>query len=258
MKLTGNTILITGGSAGIGLAMAKEFLGIGNQVIITGRNAARLEAARKEAPGLESIQSDAADPHAVRSLAAQVQERFPQMNVLVNNAGVFIPRNHTAPAADLVDLTAELDVNLAGPIRMVSVFIEQLKANRGTIVNVSSGLAFVPLQLGPIYCATKAALHSYTISLRQQLKGQPVEVIELMPPAVYTDLTAGMPDDGDFKMMTTEELMKETFKGLRAGRPEIRPGQANQLYWMSRIAPGFINAQLEKGAKPLVPPPESA
>lgn len=257
MKLQGNTILLTGGSAGIGLALAKEFVALGNKVIITGRNAEKLDAARNEVPALETIQSDAADPEAVRSLAVQVKERFPEMNVLLNNAGVFIARNHTGPTEDLVGLTAELDINLAAPIRMVSVFIDQLKANRGTIINVSSGLAFVPLQLSPVYCATKAALHSYTMSLRQQLKGESVEVIELMPPAVHTALTAGMPEDGDFKIMTTEELMKETFKGLRAERLEIRPGQANQLYWMSRIAPGFINAQLEKGSKSLVPSPES-
>ena len=94
------------------------------------------------------------------------------------------------------------------------------------------------------------------MALRQQLKDQGVEVIELMPPAVKTALTADLPEDGDFKIMTTDELVKETFKGLRAGRDEIRPGQANQLHWMSRIAPGFINAQLEKGSKALVPPPE--
>ena len=257
MKLQGNTILITGGSAGIGLALAKQFASLGNEVVITGRNADKLEAARQETPALEIIQSDAADPVAVQALAAEVAERFPAMNVLVNNAGVMIPRNHTGPANDLVALTAELDVNLAGPIRMVSVLIDRLKANQGTIINVSSGLAFVPLQLSPIYCATKAALHSYTISLRQQLKDEGVEVIELMPPAVRTELTADMPEDGDFKILTTAELMDETFKGLRAGRLEIRPGQANQLYWMSRVAPGFINAQLEKGSKAMVPPPES-
>ena len=255
MKLHGNTILVTGGSAGIGLALAKEFVSLGNKVIITGRNAAKLEAARNATPELEIIQSDAADPDAVKALAAQVDQNYPSLNVLVNNAGVFIPRNHTVGANDLVGLTSELDVNVAGPIRTVSVFIDRLKANHGTIINVSSGLAFVPLQVGPIYCATKAALHSYTIALRQQLKDQGVEVIELMPPAVRTELTADLPEDGDFKMITTEQLVTETFKGLRAGREEIRPGQANQLYWMSRIAPGFINAQLAKGSKDLVPPP---
>ncbi len=258
MKLQGNTILITGGSAGIGLAMAKKFVSLGNKVIVTGRNADKLEAARKETPALEIIRSDAADPGAVQTLAAEVGDRFPKMNVLVNNAGVMIPRNHTGPNGDLVALTAELDINLAGPIRMVSVLINRLKANRGTIINVSSGLAFVPLQLSPIYCATKTALHSYTMSLRQQLKDEGVEVIELMPPAVHTELTADMPDDGDFKVLTTDEPMEGTFKGLHGGGLEIRPGQANQLYRMSRIAPGFINAQLERGAKSMVPPPESA
>lgn len=258
MKLQGNTILITGGGSGIGLALAKEFVSLGNKVIITGRNADKLAAARQETPALEIIQSDAADPDAVRALAVEVEDRFPEMNVLVNNAGVFVPRNHTGPTEDLVGLTAELDINLAGPIRMVSVLIDRLKANRGTIINVSSGLAFVPLQLSPIYCATKAAIHSYTMALRQQLRHERVEVIELMPPAVHTALTADMPDDGDFKIMTTDELVEGTFKGLRAGRLEIRPGQANQLYWMSRIAPGFINAQLEKGSKAMIPPPESA
>lgn len=257
MKLQGNTILLTGGSAGIGLALAKEFVSLGNKVIITGRNAEKLEAARQETPALETIQSDAADPEAVRALGAQVKERFPDMNVLVNNAGVFIPRNHTTSSDDLEGLTAELDVNFAGPIRMVSVFIDQLKAKRGAILNVSSGLAFVPLPLSPIYCATKAALHSFTLSLRAQLEDEGVEVIELMPPAVRTELTADRPDDGDFKIISTEQLIKETFHGLRAGRDEIRPGQANQLYWMSRIAPGFINAQLAKGSKAMIPPPES-
>lgn len=256
MKLDGNTILITGGSAGIGLAMAKQFLALGNKVIITARNPDKLETAKREAPALETYRSDAADPEAVKALAAYVDEHHPDLNVLVNNAGVMIPRNHSTSAQDLIDLTAEIDVNLSGPIRIVSALTDRLKANRGTIINVSSGLAFVPLQLSPIYCATKAGIHSYSISLRQQLKDEGVEVIELMPPAVHTDLTADMPDDGDFKIMTTDELMKETIKGLRAGKVEIRPGQANQLHWMSRIAPGFINAQLEKGSKGMIPPPE--
>lgn len=256
MKLDGNTILITGGSAGIGLAMAKQFLALGNKVIVTGRNPDKLEAARREAPALVTYRSDAADPEAVKALAAYVDEHHPDLNVLVNNAGVMIPRNHTTSAQDLIDLTAEIDVNLSGPIRIVAALTDRLKANRGTIINVSSGLAFVPLQLSPVYCATKAGMHSYSISLRQQLKDEGVEVIELMPPAVHTDLTADMPDDGDFKIMTTDELMKETIKGLRAGKVEIRPGQANQLHWMSRIAPAFINAQLEKGSKGMIPPPE--
>lgn len=256
MRLQGNTILITGGSAGIGLALAKEFVALGNRVIVTGRSAEKLEAARAEVPEVETIQGDVADPDAVRALAARVESDYPDLNVLINNAGVFIARNHTGPSKDLVGLTSEIDINLSGPIRIISVLIDRLKANHGTIINVSSGLAFVPLQSSPIYCATKAAMHSYTIALRQQLKQSGVEVIELMPPAVKTALTADLPEDGDFKIMTTEELMAETFKGLRSEKVEIRPGQANQLHWMSRIAPSFINAQLEKGSAGLIPPPE--
>jgi len=252
MNLTGRTILLTGGSAGIGLAFAKKFVELGNTVIITGRNQAKLEAAKAAVPELHIIQSDAADLDAVAALGARIDADFPQLDVLMNNAGTFISRNLTTRAGDLAELTQELDINVAGPIRTVSVLIDRLRANQGAIINVSSGLAYVPIQSGPIYCATKAALHSYTISLRQQLKGQ-VEVFELMPPAVKTDLTADIPEDGAFPMLTTDALVNATIPALQAGKLEIRPGQANQLHWMSRIAPGFINGQLEKGSAAMVP-----
>ena len=160
MKLSGNTVLITGGSAGIGLALAKEFVGLGNEVIVTGRNPDRLAEAAQAVPGLKTLQSDASKPEAVQALAAAVDADYPALNVLVNNAGTFIPRNLTGPAKDLQSLTFEIDVNLSGPIWTTSVLIDRLKANKGTIINVSSGLAFVPLQLSPIYCATKAAIHA--------------------------------------------------------------------------------------------------
>lgn len=254
MKLTDRTILITGGSAGIGLAFAQKFLSLGNTVIITGRNQAKLDAAVAANPGLHSIQCDAADPDALRALAARIDAEFPKLDVLMNNAGVFIYRNLTTGTDDLLELTREIDINLTGSIRTISVLIDRLKANNGTLINVSSGLAYVPLQAAPIYCATKAALHSYTVTLRQQLKGQ-LEVIELMPPAVKTDLTAELPEDGAFTLMTTDELVKTTFAKFKSGAEEIRPGQAGQLHWMSRIAPGFINGQLEKGSASLVPKP---
>lgn len=253
MELSGRTILITGGSAGIGLAFARTFVELGNTVIITGRSQAKLDRAKAEVPALHTIACDAADPEAVRALGQRIDADFPQLDVLFNNAGVFDYRNLTTASDDLVELTRELDINIAGPIRTVSVLVERLTANAGTIVNVSSGLAFVPLQCAPIYCATKAALHSYTTTLRQQLEGR-VKVVELMPPAVHTELTADLPADGDFAVITTEQLLAETLPALRKGADEIRPGQSNQLHWMSRIAPGFINAQLAKGGAGLVPP----
>jgi uncharacterized oxidoreductase len=160
-------------------------------------------------------------------------------------------RNLSVPS-DLGGITSEIDVNLAGPIRLVSALIDQLKSNKGTIINVSSGLAFVPLQAAPIYCSTKAAMHSYTISLRQQLADHGVEVIELMPPAVRTDL-AKLPDDGSVQVITTDVLVDATMKALAKGAKEIRPGQANGLRFMSRVAPGFIEGQLAKNSKRLIP-----
>jgi uncharacterized oxidoreductase len=252
MKLEGRTILLTGGSAGIGLRFAQEFLRLGNTVIVTGRSAAKLQAAKEEHPELHTIQCDASDPKAVKALAERVKSEFPKLDVLMNNAGVFHFQNVLHQTDDLESLTRELDINVKGPIWTLNVLVETLIANKGTLINVSSGLAFVPIQCAPVYCATKAALHNWTISVRQQLAGK-VEVIELMPPAVKTRLTSDIPEGGDFKIITTDELLEASLKGLRSGATEIRPGQANQLHWMSRIAPGFINGQLAKGSAELVP-----
>jgi uncharacterized oxidoreductase len=253
MKLSGRTILITGGSAGIGLAFAAKFIELGNEVIVTGRDRARLDEAKARHPKLHTIVSDVADIASVTALAAEVSARFPKLDVLMNNAGILVHRNVARGTTDLAALTTELDINVAGTIRTTAAFVELLKANHGAIINVTSGLAFVPLPSAPIYCATKAALHSYTMSLRFQLQDAGVEVVELMPPAIDTAINAGMPKDGDVKLISTDELVALTMPGLLAGDPEIRPGQANQLHWMSRIAPGFINGQLWKGSKGFVP-----
>src|SRR3954451_23840372 len=147
---------------------------------------------------------------------------------------------------------AEVNINVGGVIRMTSTFVDVLAANKGTLINVSSGLAFVPLPSAPIYSATKAAVHSYTQSLRFQLQEAGVEVIELMPPAVKTDLTADLPE-GSLKLITTDELVKQSFAALKAGVLEIRPGQAKQLAFLRRLAPDFINGQLWEASKKLVP-----
>jgi uncharacterized oxidoreductase len=181
-----------------------------------------------------------------------VRKEFPRLDVLMNNAGVGGAMNLTVPASDLATLTSEIDINLGGVIRMTSALIDVITANKGTIINVSSGLAFVPLASNAIYCATKAAVHSYTQSLRFQLEDSGVEVIELMPPAVRTDLTDEFAAH-DIKMITTDKLISLSFAALRAGKMEIRPGQSQLLAFMSRVAPGFINRQLWKASKALVP-----
>jgi uncharacterized oxidoreductase len=252
MRLNGRTILITGGSAGIGLAFALKFLELGNEVIVTGRRQAVLDQVKAKYPKLRTIQSDVADPAQIAALAVRVKSDFPKLDVLMNNAGIMLQKNLKAPAADLAGLMAEMNVNVGGVISTTSAFIDILRTNKGTVINTSSALAFVPLPSAPIYSATKAAIHSYTQSLRFQLEETGVEVIELMPPGVNTDMTAGFAEGG-VSVITTDELVKQSFAALRSGALEIRPGQAKQLAFLRRLAPNFINRQLWKASKKLVP-----
>ena len=252
MKLAGRTILITGGSSGIGLAFAHKFLELGNQVIVTGRRQSVLDELRANYPKLHTIQSDVADPAQVAALAARVKTDFPKLDVLMNNAGILLYKNLKSPVADLTGLMAEMNVNVGGVIGTTSALIDVLMRNKGTVINVSSGLAFVPLPAAPIYSATKAAIHSYTQSLRFQLEETGVEVIELMPPAVKTDMTTELAEGGG-TVISTDELVKQSFALLKTGTLEIRPGQSKQLAFMRRLAPDFINRQLWKASKKLVP-----
>ena len=190
MQRDGNTILITGGGSGIGEALAHRLHDLGNTVVIAGRRAEALEKAAEGRPNMHTIVLDIEDAGAIERFAAQVVAEHPDLNVLVNNAGImrFEPLD---TRRDLVDAEATITTNLLGPIRLTNALIEHLTAqDHAAIVNVTSGLAFVPLVATPTYNATKAAIHSYTVSLRQALQGK-VEVIELAPPAVQTGLTPG-------------------------------------------------------------------
>ena len=252
MKLTGRTILITGGSAGIGLAFALKFLELGNAVIVTGRRQTVLNEVKAKYPKLHTIQGDVADFAQIATLASRVKAEYPELDVLMNNAGIMINRNLKAAATDLAGLMSEMNVNVGGVIGTTSALIDVLTGNKGTVINVSSGLAFVPLPAAPIYSATKAAIHSYTQSLRFQLEETGVEVIELMPPAVKTDMTTELAEGGG-TVISTDELVKQSFALLKTGTLEIRPGQSKQLAFMRRLAPNFINRQLWKASKKLVP-----
>jgi len=251
MKVSGRTILITGGSTGIGLAFARKFLEFGNEVIVTGRRQAALDTVKANFPKLHTIQSDAGDSQQIAALAERVKAQFPKLDVLFNNAGVGVFKNLRAPDSDLAGLLDEVNVNIGGVIRMTSALIDILTANKGAVINVSSALAFAPVPALPIYSATKAAVHSYTQSLRFQLEGSGVEIIELMPPSVKTDLGSHLA--GAFKMLTTDQLVEQTFAALKAGKQEIRPGQAKLVALMRRLAPDFINRQFWKASEPLVP-----
>ena len=254
MKLKERTVLITGGSSGIGQELAKQLLRRGNTVIVTGRDQSRLDATSRNLPGVHVIRSDVGDPAGVVSLYETVTRRFPKLDTLVNNAGIMRNLNLSLPR-ELQDATREIDINLCGPIWMVQQFLPHLRTREDAlIVNVSSGLAFVPLPIAPMYCATKAALHSYTQSLRAQLAGSRVTVVELAPPGTETPLFRGEFAEemrGQTGMDVTV-LAARAIAGIEAGRLEIRPGLANVLKMMSRVAPNLMLKQMTKmvAAKP--------
>jgi uncharacterized oxidoreductase len=249
MQLDGNTILITGGTSGIGLELTKQLLDRQNTVIVTGRNKEKLDQAKKQFPQVHVIQSDVSQTKEIQALCDKVTREFPGLNFLINNAGVMRTINLNAEISPQEDFTQEIDINLKGPIRMVRAFLPHLrKKPHGAIVNVSSGLAFVPLPTAPVYCSTKAALHSYTLSLRVQLKLTNVKVFELAPPATQTELLADF-DPEDMKgisIMKVDEMVRVALIGIEQDKYEIRPGQSNQLKFMSRLAPDFILRQMSK------------
>jgi uncharacterized oxidoreductase len=248
MKLDGNTILITGGTSGIGFELAKELLKLQNTVIITGRHADRLERAKAQLPQVHTVQSDVSRIEEIDALFARVTGEFPALNVLVNNAGVMRTINLHTEDQGMEELTREIDTNFKGPVWMVKRFLPQLKkVPSAAIVNVSSGLAFVPLPSCPVYCATKAAMNSFTRSLRVQLKRTAVKVFELAPPATETELfDTKSPDMEGVAIMKVDELVRQFIKGFQKDQLEIRPGQANSLKFMNRVAPEFILEQLSK------------
>ncbi len=249
MKLSGNTVLITGGTSGIGLQTAKELLARGNKVIVTGRDPKRLEETQRALPKVVAIQSDAGKSQGHRGLPAdRVGREFPSLNVLMNNAGHMRSINLQEPATALDELTAEIDTNLKGLIWATSAFLSLLKKQpEAALVNVSSGLAFVPLPIAPIYCATKAAVHSFSRSLRVQLRNTHVRVFELAPPATETNLFDLKSTEMEgVKTMKVDELVRHFLEGFEKNQSEIRPGQANQLKFMNRVAPEFIFSMLSK------------
>lgn len=192
MQISGNTVLVTGGASGIGLALAQAFLAAGSNVIIAGRRQSALDAAVAANPGLVAYALDVEDAASLPSFAAMVTKAHPALNVLVNNAGIMRAEDLRAAPGFVPDAEAMVATNLLGPIRMTAALLPHLQGQaRGAIINVTSGLAFVPLAMTPTYSATKAALHSWTQSLRHQLRDTALEILELAPPQVQTELMPG-------------------------------------------------------------------
>jgi uncharacterized oxidoreductase len=214
MKLTGNTILITGGGSGIGRGLAEAFHKLGNKVIIAGRRKQALDDTTAANPGMESMALDIENAASIRAFANEMAAKYPALNVVMQNAGIMRPENFHAYQEDLADAESIIATNLLGPIRLNAALLTQLqKQPSATIMTVSSGLAFVPLSLTPTYCATKAAIHSYTQSLRYQLKSTAIEVLELIPPYVQTDLMGGAEDP---RAMPIDKYIAEVMEILKA------------------------------------------
>jgi len=210
MKMTQNTILITGGGSGLGRGLAEAFHALGNQIVIAGRAQNKLDAVTAANPGMESLTVDMADAGSIRTFAAQVTRDHPQLNVLINMAGVMHAENLLDQPDPPADAEATIATNLLGPIRLTAALMPALlRQPHAAVMNVSSGLAFVPLAMTPTYCATKAAIHSYTESLRYQLKDTSVQVLELVPPYVQTGLM-GEHQANDPMAMPLADFIAET------------------------------------------------
>lgn len=241
-------VLITGGGSGIGLALAQKFLQHGNTVIITGRNLSKLEKVKAETPDLHIFQSDVTKEEDVKKLVGQVQEEFGGIDILVNNAGIMNLVDAGNESNDLQKQFQEIEINYHAPIRMLHHFLPQLKKSKhAVLINVSSGLAYVPFAQAPVYSGTKSALHFWTEGIRPQLKPHNIRVVELLPPVVDTKLAhdADLKDDS-LTPMPTQELADSFWKDYTKGKEEITPGMSTQLKWMSRLAPKFIFNQLNK------------
>lgn len=214
MKLTGNTILITGGGSGIGRALAEAFHARGNQVIIAGRRQAALDEVVRANPGMAALTLDIGNAAAIRDFAAQLTARFPALNAVIHNAGIMRPEDLRAAPGHLADAEATVATNLLGPIRLTAALLPHLlKQPAAAILTVTSGLAFISLASFPTYCATKAALHSYTESLRYQFRDTKLEVIEIPPPYVQTEL-AGAQQAVDPRAMPLKDYIAETMQLL--------------------------------------------
>ncbi len=240
MKTKGNSILITGGATGIGFSLAETLLKAGNEVIICGRREDKLKAAKDKLPQIQIRVCDISKEKERKSLFVWAKDNFTDLNVLINNAGIQKMVNLKKGTPALLKGENEIETNLVAPIHLASYFIPLfLKRKEAAIINVSSGLGFVPIAAMPVYCATKAAIHSYTISLRYQLKDTGVKVFEIVPPAVDTELgrESTSEEAQEYRGIPPSEVAEATLKALAKNEYEIVVGDAKNLVNGARTNP---------------------
>ncbi|MFD2582506.1 SDR family oxidoreductase [Pedobacter vanadiisoli] len=239
MDLKNSTILITGGTSGIGLELVKQLTEQGATIIVTGRKPDALHDTKRRFPNIHLFQSDVSNPQDIERLYKEATQQFPDLNIIVNNAGEMRLLDVQDASKDLENITREIDINLTGTIRMVHQFLPHLlKKPAAAIVNVSSAIAFMPYSTAPVYSASKAGVHAYTQALRLQLNKTHVRVFELVPPGVNTNLQNNWvlpPNPG--QMMDVDKLVSIAIKGLLNDTPEIKPFLVKVIRFLSRVMP---------------------
>ncbi|MBL7719102.1 MAG: SDR family NAD(P)-dependent oxidoreductase [Flavipsychrobacter sp.] len=242
MNLKDSTVLITGGTSGIGLELVKQLTALGAKVIVTGRNLQALEETRRLFPGVHIFQSDVSKPGDIEQLYHEVTRQFPNLNILINNAGLMRQVDLRDSSLDLENINSEIATNLSGTIQMVHQFLPHLvKQHSAAIVNVSSGIAFMPYTVAPVYSAAKAGVRAYTQALRLQLEDTSVKVFEMIPPGVKTNLQNDWAvQPAPAMMMEVDKMVNVVIKGLLADKEELKPWLINIIKLASRLVPGML------------------
>lgn len=239
MDLKNSTILITGGTSGIGLDLVRQLSAKGSKIIITGRSLDSLNETKKRFPNIHFFKSDVSNPRDIETLYKEVTDQFPDLNILINNAGEMRLLDVQDTRHDLEDITREIDINLSGMIHMVHQFLPHLmKKPASAIVNVSSAIAYMPYSTAPVYSASKAGVHAYTQALRLQLKKTRVKVFEVIPPGVNTNLQKDWRlKPNPRQMMNVDKMVAVAVKGLVSDTPEIMPFLVKLIRFLSRRMP---------------------
>lgn len=234
MEVSNNTILLTGGTSGIGLELLRQFYASGNKLVVASRNPEKLNKLHTEFPKVSTVVCDLADPKSVRKLLEHCLNTYPEINILINNAGIQYNYNLLDEEDGFHKIAREIRVNFTSPMQLTYGLLPQLHTKeKAAIINVSSALAFHPKKSAPVYCASKAALHNVSKSLRYQLKGTTVKVFEIIPPLVDTPMTEGR---GNGKL-SPKQLVDEFMQNFKRDRYESNIGKAKMLRWIGRIYP---------------------
>ena len=238
MQVHSNTILLTGGTSGIGLGLLRQFYLEGNKLIVASSNPVNLNNLHKEFPNVSTVVCDLANPKSLRKLLEHCLNTYPEINVLINNAGIQYNYQWLEEEDGFHKISREIGVNLTSPMHLIYGMLPQLSTKeQAAIINVSSALAFHPKKSAPVYCASKAALHNLSKSLRYQLKETSIKVFEIIPPLVDTPMTSGR---GKNKL-SPKEVVDEFMIGFRKNRYEISVGKAKWLRRIGRISPGLAD-----------------